>query len=415
MSTPREDFLFLGHGGLPARATTLWVALANPAASAEALREALEVMGPIREWRDDGPVAELKVRPSSPAHRDEVLRTVHAREPLGLVVQVSGGGDSDWHRASAANVGAVLEALERVVAAPGAPYAERWQLRGGWRSLDVHTLLLKQVHGDRPRMLVAALKAVERAASKRSRAVMVDLFLERLPGWVGRNFEVDLVLRHTLARLQQVSPTSVEMPQAFHEALAARFGGGRPSEPAGALDLADSGALSRAVDAGDWRAVRSAWRDGDGGQHAALLALDDARLAQLAKHGFGTHLASAGAFRLTAADFAGALKLFDAAMHGELDPRACANPLYAVQDDNHHLGVMPERARRYLAVCLPFGPQNPTIFLNGAFVCMELNEPERALELLRQAKAAGVAIKAHRNERLFAPLRTRLKFAALMK
>lgn len=98
-----------------------------------------------------------------------------------------------------------------------------------------------------------------------------------------------------------------------------------------------------------------------------------------------------------------------------MDARACANPLYAVQDDNHHLGVMPERARRYLAACLPHGPENPAIFLNAAFVFMELGEPERALEALQQAKAAGVRVSAHRNERLFAPLRTLPAFVVLMR
>lgn len=415
--TQPGDFRFLGHGGVPARAATLWLALAEPSAAADALRERLSAMGVVRAWRTDGPVAELKVRVAAPAHRDQVLRAVHASERLGLVVQVTGGGDSEWHRASVADVGAVLDALERVLAAPGAPYAEAWRLPGVWRATDVHALVMKHLRGARAGLVAAALHAVERASSKRSRAVMTDLFLERLPAWVGRSFEVDVVVRHTLARLQQVSPATIEMPPAFHEALAARFGSSasRPPVRAGAFDLSDAQALARAVDAGEWASVRAAWRDGDQGQHAALLAQDEARLARLGRNGFGTHLASVGAFRLTAGDFPGALKLFDAAVEGEVDARACANPLFAVQDDNHHLGVMPERARRYLAACLPHGPANPTIFLNAAFVFMELDEPERALEVLQQAKAAGVRVSAHRNERLFAPLRTHLAFAALMR
>ncbi|XXX77491.1 hypothetical protein WMF30_01780 [Sorangium sp. So ce134] len=43
-----------------------------------------------------------------------------------------------------------------------------------------------------------------------------------------------------------------------------------------------------------------------------------------------------------------------------------------MQDDNTHLGKDPERARRYLAACVPRGPENPAIFFNAACVAVEL-------------------------------------------
>lgn len=148
-----------------------------------------------------------------------------------------------------------------------------------------------------------------------------------------------------------------------------------------------------------------------------LLALTADELRAFSSSGSlaATRVANAGALRLSRGNFRDALRLYDAAIEGPLDADAAANPLFAVQDDNHHLGVDAARARRYLERCLPAGERNPTVFLNGAFVCMELNEPDRALELLTRAKALGLKVKQHRNERLFTALRDRADFKKLMR
>lgn len=408
---PPDDFLFLGHGPVPARASTLWVALEDPRGRIELSRERLASLGEVRGWRADGPVAMVKVRMQSDALRDDALRATHRVTPLGLVVQTGRRGDSPWHRASVAAAPTVLERLERLLIAPDAPYVSPVKDVDGWHGADVNLLLMKRLEGVRAGLAAAALQALERASSKRERAVLLDLLLERLPAWTGRSFEVDVVVRHFLAHLQQLSPSSIELSSRFQEALATRLVAGLGGRSDAAVP-ADFGGL---IDARDWFRLRGLWRDGDESQRQALLALDFPRLATLARNGFATHLANAGTFCLGAQDFERALRFFDGAIEGPLDPRAGANPLFAVQNDTHHLGVMPERARKYLAACLPLAERNPAIWLNAAFVCMELDEPTRALDLLAEAKAAGVKVRAHRNERLFAPLRADPRFQALMR
>lgn len=118
---------------------------------------------------------------------------------------------------------------------------------------------------------------------------------------------------------------------------------------------------------------------------------------------------------MTAGRAADAVTMMSAGIEGPFDARAAANPLFAVQDDNTHLGVDAARHRRFLERCLPHGAQNPTVFLNGACVAMELDEADEGLRLLALAKQHKVDVKPFKNERLFAPLRERKEFKALMK
>ena len=46
---------------------------------------------------------------------------------------------------------------------------------------------------------------------------------------------------------------------------------------------------------------------------------------------------------------------------------------------------------------------------------MELQDSVQALRMLELAKTGGISIKVHRNERLFAPLRSLPQFKALMR
>ncbi|MBN9160236.1 MAG: hypothetical protein BGO98_11315 [Myxococcales bacterium 68-20] len=67
------------------------------------------------------------------------------------------------------------------------------------------------------------------------------------------------------------------------------------------------------------------------------------------------------------------------------------NALYAVMDDNHHLGVMPERARRYLERCLPNAPRFPAIFYNASGVWLELGDADASIACVRDAIRYGYA------------------------
>jgi hypothetical protein len=105
-----------------------------------------------------------------------------------------------------------------------------------------------------------------------------------------------------------------------------------------------------------------------------------------------------------------AITLFDALLQVTgLALSTYCNALWAVQDDNTHLGVDPARARRYLATCLPYGPDNPAIFFNACCALTELGDIEGALEQVRQAVLHGFDRDTMRSqirqEAMFAPLR----------
>jgi hypothetical protein len=114
----------------------------------------------------------------------------------------------------------------------------------------------------------------------------------------------------------------------------------------------------------------------------------------------------------TAAD---SLILFDALLsHASNDSSTYCNALWAVQNDNTHLGVDPERARRFLKACLPHGRANPPIFFNAWGVLVELGDLEGALDQVRAAVAHGFdrgrLRQALQAEKLFAGIKGDQRF-----
>lgn len=88
------------------------------------------------------------------------------------------------------------------------------------------------------------------------------------------------------------------------------------------------------------------------------------------------------------------------------------NALWAVMDDNHHAGVMPERARLYLARCVRHAAQNPTISFNAACVALELGDREASLEHVRDAVRFGYEpLERIREDAFLAPLHRDPRFA----
>lgn len=407
-----RPFPFLGHGRA-APSAKLWIALAEPEASAAPLLTRLSHLKNVGGLQRDGLVVQARFKAlADTAERDQALLAAHAQVPLSLVVQPQGTSLSSWHEESLADVERILAALERLVRAADTYLVERRRLTG-WSGADVNAVLLKAFRGQAPRaeLVLAALARLTRGHKGTARAILTDQLMERLPGLAGHDFDVDLVLRHHLALAQKLSPSSIRMPEKFNEGLALRLRGPKPSRaPAGVEQLHE------AIAAKDWRRLGRALRADDEAHVQVLLALPPARLRAIAEFGLSTPLANAGVHLMVRGRFADALKLYDAVMcDAKLEASTAANPLYAVQDDNNHLGVDEARARRYLERCLPLGPENPAIFLNAAFVWMELDEHEAALDALAQAKARGLQVKAHRDERVLAPLRDRPAFKKLMR
>lgn len=123
-------------------------------------------------------------------------------------------------------------------------------------------------------------------------------------------------------------------------------------------------------------------------------------------------LNAAGYQLVQESDFPAALALYDAIVDlpGK-DLSLYCNALWIVQHDNTGLPIDPEQCRRFLAVCLPYGPDNPAIFFNAAAVWMELGETDRVLDCLKLARRNGYdRPRVMRDEALFAPLSTNPRF-----
>lgn len=423
-------FLFLGHGEGPGRFDVL-VALVDPTGDATALTTAL------KQWAESGrdPIIEargsvvaarvtFKAGPKRHERLAEVLEAVHSTTPLSIVVRTNRVKPSAWHAESVANPGAVLDVLERLVRAPKPPYA----------FLPLDTSGADSAHGAAYDGLAAhsllgtlVQQSLKLATTKLEPAVEAnwdDVLVTRLPAWAGLDFGVDLALQQRLALTLGVSPSAVEMPGLFLDAFddMVRAHHARAHQPrrrgAGDLDWSNLAAIRAALSAPevDWARVESSFLDTDAAHVATLLALAHDERVALTPHGHLTTLMmNAATMLMTAGRYAGALTLYDSALEGTIDPSAAANPLFAVQDDNHHLGVDVDRARRYLARCVPHGPKNPPIFLNAAFVAAELGEHDEAVRLLAQAKLHGVVVSRYRNEGLFVPLKHRADFKALVE
>lgn len=110
-----------------------------------------------------------------------------------------------------------------------------------------------------------------------------------------------------------------------------------------------------------------------------------------------------------------ALALFDHLVErDDLEPVVYKHALYAVQDDNNHLGVNEPRARRYLERCLPKAPLRSGAFLNAACVALELGQRAQCLELLGEAVRQGTDLTPFANHPFFAPVANEATFKSLV-
>ncbi|MDC0740070.1 SMI1/KNR4 family protein [Polyangium mundeleinium] len=173
----------------------------------------------------------------------------------------------------------------------------------------------------------------------------------------------------------------------------------------------------------DEDALRSSFKHDNEAHAATLLALDDAERVGLLSRAKGGYAGGAFQRALNQLSHAwlktrprDALVLFDALLQGKNhDLATYCNALWAVQDDNTHLGKDPARARRYIDACLPHGPENPAIFFNAACVALELDDLDAALGFVKDAVRFGYDGRekmrtAFRTEAFFAKIRDDRRF-----
>lgn len=170
-----------------------------------------------------------------------------------------------------------------------------------------------------------------------------------------------------------------------------------------------------ALQKGERNALARRFSTDDPAHQRTLLALTSDERRMLFAH--ERMLAGVGALALRwvqAGRLHDGLALFDDAIEVPrgADLSLYCNALWAVMDDNHHAGIMPERAGRYLARCLRHAPQNPAIFFNAACVALELGDRETALEHVRDAVRFGYEpLELIRAEPFLAPLHGDPRFA----
>ncbi len=117
---------------------------------------------------------------------------------------------------------------------------------------------------------------------------------------------------------------------------------------------------------------------------------------------------------------ADALKLLDALIECDHQEQAAFGiALWAVVDDNTHLGVDEKRARRYLERALAREDCMPETYFNATFTLMELGDEARALDVWRTAMKRGfpknVARQQLETERLLASVRSNEDFLAALE
>lgn len=423
-----RPFLFLGHGE-GTGTFDLLIALEDPAGDVTQLLAALENWAQGREellMHEGAVVAVSAVLKRAPKLHEGLVSALEGL-PIGLVVRTNKVKPSAWHTESIASTGRLLSLLERhVKAREGSDYeflpidlsGEPSVHQAVWNSIHAHSHL--------GALIQAAVSTTSESLEGEALDVFNDQLLARLPGWTGLDFGVDLVVQQLLARARSVSPTTIEMPghflDAFDEMVRAHHANEQGHdedeelEP-GAVDWTSVDAIRERLraEAVDWAALQQALRDTNREHVETLLELTHEERVALAQHGqLGLLQMNAATTLMTSGEFAKALVLFDSGLEGKVHALSAANPLFAVQNDNNHLGVVPERSRRYLDRCLPFGAENPTVYLNGACVAVELGSYDEAMALLTEAKKHGVAVKPFKNEGLFIPLRDRADFKVLM-
>jgi len=427
-----RPFPYLGHGTGTGDALRAWIVV-NDAARAKSL------VARIASWartfklkittHTDGPIVALDARglrklgakrsATAQAKLDDALVA-----DASAIAFVARDGErvktSAWHAETSGDPAPLLRALERVVVRPQRKYARAGAQPSIDQRLDMRELLFETLEGNaRAELARATLDALARNAKGAARAVLDDVFEEHLPAMLGHDFDLDVVLRDAIAAARGLSATSIPMRHEFHVECERRMtrAHGTFVVPKAKLDWKRVGSVRAAIKRGALRDLAFALDDSTTEFAKTLLALTHDERLKLASHALlALRMANIATHLMTREEFESALTLYDAALEGDLPVEALANPLYAVQNDNNHLGVNAARARRYLERCLRARPEgNPTIFLNASFVCMEIDERDEAIRMLALAKKHGIAIERHRNEGLFIPLRERADFVKLMK
>ncbi len=419
-----HPFPFLGDSATTAPSVRVWaLAVDNPVERVKGAKV-----------RADGRVTELSWA-KAPQDLAAALTAVHAQTPLLLVVNSERTRTVTAWGAASVGDDRVLPALEALASSSPSYSGLTLPLRG---SRDVSVQLFKAIAGRAPRaeLIAATMRALLDASPGKSRAPLRARLEDSLARCAGFEFAIDVVIQNVLGQLRKFPANTVAMSEAYQLELQRHMKAvlavtGRRA----AIDWSVRHDVLAAMTAGRWDALASSLREGVDAHVETVLSLEPEALLALSTNGHGqpTRLANIATtliplvgsatsavpsgllYALPVQRWAQVLRLFDAAIEGALDPRAAANPLFAVQDDFHHQGVFVERARRYLERCLPHGEQNVAVFLNAAGVFMELGEPGRALECLVAAKRGGAHVRALRNEKLFAPLRGDPRFEDVMK
>jgi tetratricopeptide (TPR) repeat protein len=414
----KHPFLFLKAGAFTLAEVDHYLLFKDSVPDA-VIRKSVMKNASLQKFHENG-LWHLKA--SNRIHRDKLqsqverwLLELHSRIPLALVVRRAGKASlSDWHFESVSNVNALMEVLSSF-ARRSIDYAPRKaKIDGGIIG-----------GGKIGRFFEETVAALEFQMSAEQSSILFDLLQEKLPTLSGRNFELDVALRNVLSTRRQVSLASIEMPEAFHKTFLeitkrhhkeaeswSTKGVEKQSDWSSVAGVRSQ--LASAVKRGKLECLFEASNEAHVELFLSLSLEEQVQLCNTKQ--MATRLCNAATFAIYRNDYETALKLYDCVMQApSIDANAAANPLYVVQNDNSHLGIMPERAKVYLSKCLPYAKQNPAVELNASGVYMELEQFDEAMACLMRAAASGYDVKNHLNDALYIALRERAEFKALMK
>ena len=425
-------FPYVGHGLARGDELRVWiVATARTDAIISCIKTWAKPYALSVATRADGIVFDVRARglrrldtaqsEAAQAKLDDAL--LADSKAIAMAVRAARGlKTSAWHKETLADPARVLSVLERAMTQPQPSYARDVEKEVESTGRDMRDVLLAAIEGSVRAVLARKVldAMVKNARARAARAVLDDLFEECLPTMLGHDFDLDVVLREAIATSRRLSSTTIQMRKEFYVEVDRRMSLAQPDDARSndEIDWSRVSSVRDGLERKAWRAVTSAMNEKNPAHGKTLLALThEERLALAKRNTFvAARMANMATHFVARREFADALAIYDAVLEGEPPVGVLANPLFAVQNDNNHLGVNVARARRYLERCLRGTPEeNPSIFLNASFVCVEVGDHDEAIRLLARAKEHGVQVKLHRNEALFISLRERPDFVKLMK
>lgn len=321
------------------------------------------------------------------------------------------------HHESVSRVAALLSTVKPFLV--GAYDEPKLQATGADKR-EAHVALLDSLSQHPPaEAFHRAFTQATRTMNEQQRAVWRDVVQERVPELLGHRFSFDVLFLTLLADARGVGFATLQAPASFGAAQSRVFAT-RNRPTATAFDWANADAVARLLEGAptdrQWRDLENSLDEVSVAHQQTVLALTHQARLKVLPHGeFTTRIANVATQFTMRGDLESARVIYDSVVEAkQLHPASCTTLLHVAIEENSTDGLNETRTRRYLQASLLHRRQNPLISLNGAELLCQLGEPEEALALLEEARAAGVAVWDFRNDAAFDGVREHPRFVSVM-